>query len=159
MVASIPLPGVQIFSWKSVCVMFFNVQNLNFRVAPESEKTGFVLVVNLMPPLPLFQIIANCIFKSNHFWETLFCKNMPNFLTVRNSICLQNIKITFEQADFYARILLTQQLSRYSHNFSNTTRHTAMKFWLWTIAILWGKVGVIQESLADLKSIATPLNV
>ena len=36
------------------------------------------------------------------------------------------------------------------------TFHTAMKFWLWTISILWSKVGVIQEGLTDLKSTAMP---
>ena len=38
------IPGVQIFNWKSGCVMFFNMQNSNFRVAPESERTGLVLM-------------------------------------------------------------------------------------------------------------------
>ena len=42
------IPGVQIFSWKSACVMCFNVQNSNFRVAPESERTGFVLLDTLV---------------------------------------------------------------------------------------------------------------
>ena len=38
------IPGVEIFSWKSACVVFFNVQNSNFRVTPESERTRFVLL-------------------------------------------------------------------------------------------------------------------
>ena len=29
---------------KSECVVFFNMQNSNFRGAPESERTGFVLL-------------------------------------------------------------------------------------------------------------------
>ena len=38
------IPGVEKFSWKSVCEVFFNELNWNFRVAPESETTGFVLL-------------------------------------------------------------------------------------------------------------------
>ena len=38
------IPGVEKFSWKSVCEVFFNELNWNFRVAPESETTGFVLI-------------------------------------------------------------------------------------------------------------------
>ena len=30
-------------------VVFFNVQNLNFRVAPESERTRFVLLIKVVP--------------------------------------------------------------------------------------------------------------
>ena len=41
------IPGVEIFSWKSACVVFFNMQNLNFRGAPESERTGFALTVTV----------------------------------------------------------------------------------------------------------------
>ena len=37
------IPGIENFSWKSVCEVFFNMQNWNFRVAPESERTGCVL--------------------------------------------------------------------------------------------------------------------
>ena len=37
------IPGVEIFSYKSAFVVFFNMQNLNFRGAPESGRTGFVL--------------------------------------------------------------------------------------------------------------------
>ena len=40
------IPGVEIFSWKSACVVFFNMQNSNFRGAPESERTGFVLILS-----------------------------------------------------------------------------------------------------------------
>ena len=39
------IPGVEKFSWKSVCKVFFNELNWNFRVAPESETTGFVLIL------------------------------------------------------------------------------------------------------------------
>ena len=38
------IPGIENFSWKSVCEVFFNMQNWNFRVAPKSERTGCVLV-------------------------------------------------------------------------------------------------------------------
>ena len=38
------IPGIENFSWKSVCEVFFNMQNWNFRVAPESERTGCVLI-------------------------------------------------------------------------------------------------------------------
>ncbi len=38
------IPGIENFSWKSVCEVFFNMQNWNFRVAPESERTGSVLL-------------------------------------------------------------------------------------------------------------------
>ena len=38
------IPGVEIFSWKSAYVVFFHMQNLNFRGAPEFERTGFVLI-------------------------------------------------------------------------------------------------------------------
>ena len=40
------IPGIENFSWKSVCEVFFNMQNWNFRVAPESERTGCVLISN-----------------------------------------------------------------------------------------------------------------
>ena len=30
------IPGVEIFNWKSACVVFFNMQNWNFRAASES---------------------------------------------------------------------------------------------------------------------------
>ena len=38
------IPGIENFSWKSMCEVFFNMQNWNFRVAPESERTGCVLI-------------------------------------------------------------------------------------------------------------------
>ena len=41
------IPAVEFFSWKSACVVFFNMQNSNFMGAPESERTGFVLVKGL----------------------------------------------------------------------------------------------------------------
>ena len=46
------IPGVEKFSWKSVCEVFFNELNWNFRVAPESETTGFVLMVNTIYSFP-----------------------------------------------------------------------------------------------------------
>ena len=38
------IPGVEIFSSESACVVFFNMQNSNFKAAPESERIGFVLL-------------------------------------------------------------------------------------------------------------------
>ena len=37
------IPGVEIFSKKSACVVFFNMQNSNFMAAPESETFGLAL--------------------------------------------------------------------------------------------------------------------
>ena len=37
---AVTIPGVEIFSQKSACVVFFNMQNSNFMAAPESEITG-----------------------------------------------------------------------------------------------------------------------
>ena len=39
------IPGVEIFSSKSACVVFFNMQNSNFMAAPESETFGFALIL------------------------------------------------------------------------------------------------------------------
>ena len=43
------IPGVEKFSWKSVCEVFFNELNWNFRVAPKSETIGFVLFCSRSP--------------------------------------------------------------------------------------------------------------
>ena len=40
------IPWIKNFNWKSVCEVFFNMQNWNFRVAPESETIGFVLFLS-----------------------------------------------------------------------------------------------------------------
>ena len=48
------IPGVEIFIWKSAWVVFFNMQNLNFRGAPESERIGFVLL--WLPSFIMLQI-------------------------------------------------------------------------------------------------------
>ena len=50
------IPGVEIFSWKSACVVFFNMQNLNFRGAPESERTGFVLAFIKLLTIPFIMV-------------------------------------------------------------------------------------------------------
>ena len=39
------IPGVQIFNWKSACVLSFNMQNSNFMAAPESETFGLALFI------------------------------------------------------------------------------------------------------------------
>ena len=36
------ISGVEIFSKKSACVVFFNMQNSNVMAAPESEITGLL---------------------------------------------------------------------------------------------------------------------
>ena len=42
------IPGVEIFSLKSACVVFFNMQNSNFMAAPESETYGFALLLKVL---------------------------------------------------------------------------------------------------------------
>ena len=56
------IPGIENFSWKSVCEVFFNMQNWNFRVAPESERTGWVLLFDACHA---------------HFPKTLLFQKMP----------------------------------------------------------------------------------
>ena len=38
------IPGVEIFTENSACVVFLNMQNSNFRAAPEFESNGFALM-------------------------------------------------------------------------------------------------------------------
>ena len=47
------IPGAEIFNKISACVVFFNMQNSNFRAAPESERIGLVLLVSSYPHVTL----------------------------------------------------------------------------------------------------------
>ena len=42
------IPGVEILSKKSACVVFFNVQNSIFRAAPESGVNGLGLMRSVL---------------------------------------------------------------------------------------------------------------
>ena len=60
------IPGVEKFSWKSVCEVFFNELNWNFRVAPESETTGFVLLYLSVTFSPKSLVYEGCYMTKLH---------------------------------------------------------------------------------------------
>ena len=49
------IPGVEIFSQKLACVVYFNMQNSNFMAAPKSETFGFALLITGQKLLKMYK--------------------------------------------------------------------------------------------------------
>ena len=69
------IPGNEIFSYKSACGLFFNMQNSNYGGAPESERTRFVLI-NMNDAIIIDALPINLAVKIN----SLFFLNIIAFL-------------------------------------------------------------------------------